>query len=101
MEDKKKIETSKLLLVASYLFAGILSACAIAGTFMNLDISNLTIVAGAAWGEVAAASACYYNKAKTENRLKITQGMVQTLSRTKEFEPDVLVQILDSVVKEG
>lgn len=102
MEKKKKfVESSKKILRVSFATAILLSIAVVVGTFTDHDTANLTIVAGSAWAEVAASAACYYAKARAENRLKLTQSIVQTLSKIKRFEPDVLVQILDSIVKEG
>lgn len=95
---KRKIETSKLLLVASYSAAGILSACVAIGTFAGVDVSSLTIVAGAAWTEVAVHTAVYSRKAGMENKLKIATAMIQQLSRLKRFEPDVVVQLAEKIM---
>ena len=94
------METSKKILLVSFSAAISLSVMVVIATFTDHDASNLTIVAGSAWAEVAAAAACYYAKAKAENRLKLTQAIVQTLSKIKRFDPEVLVQILDSIIKE-
>ena len=102
MNKKQKfVESSKKILRVSFAAAISLSIAVAVGTFTDHDVSSLTIIAGSAWAEVAAAAACYYAKARAENRLKLTQSIVQTLSKIKRFEPDVLVQILDSIIKEG
>lgn len=101
LSDVKKLETSKKLLLAAYTFAGLISACVIIGTFIGVDVTNLTIVASAAWAEVAVHTAVYSKKATAENRLKIAYGLIQKLSRIKRFEPDIIVQLFDGVIKEG
>lgn len=97
----KRFETSKKLLLAAYTFAGILFACVIAGTFIGADITNLTIVASTAWAEVAVHTAVYSKKAAMENKYKLIQSMVQTLSKIKRFEPDALIQLFDAIIREG
>lgn len=100
-QNKKPVESSKKILRVSFATAIVLSIAVVVATFTGHDATGLTVVSGSAWAEVAAAAACYYTKAKAENRLKLVQSIVQTLSKIKRFEPDVLVQILDSIVKEG
>jgi hypothetical protein len=45
--------------------------------FVEKDISPLLTVASLSWGETATATAFYYWKARAENRIKLTQAMVE------------------------
>lgn len=95
------MEMSKKILYFSYASAVALSLSVIIGTFANYDVSNLTVVAGAVWGEVAVHTAVYSLKAKSENRLKILMSMIQSLSKLKQFEPEVIVELFNGVTQEG
>ena len=85
------MQTSKLILLLSYCCAIVLSFSMIIATFMGIDSSSLTILASAAWGEVAVHTAVYSIKAKAENRLKILLSMIKELSQNDKFEPDIIV----------
>ena len=65
-----KIETSKLILCVSYLNAIILTLIVIVGTFLGFDMSNVTQINLASWGEVAVVNAFYLKKATRENIFK-------------------------------
>lgn len=71
----KKVETSKVILILSYIAAFILTTIVIIGTFVGVDMSNVTPLALAAWGEVAATNIWYYKKAAKENVLKIAKRL--------------------------
>ena len=97
----KKIETSKLLLLVAYTFAGLLTLAVIIGSFLNLDTSSLTIVASARWAELAVHTAVYSRKATMENKMKITTSMIQQISKVQKFDADTVVQLADSITREG
>lgn len=69
----KKIETSKKIILASYIMAIILSLVVIIGSFLNYDMSNTTTIAALAFAEVAASNVWYFKKASKENVLKIAK----------------------------
>jgi uncharacterized membrane protein len=71
----KKMETSKKILLASYIPAILLTIVVIAGSFTMYDMSNITTIATLAWGEVAVTNAFYYRKAQKENVPKIIANM--------------------------
>lgn len=95
------IQTSKLILFFSYCCAILLSITMIIATFVNIETSSLTILASAAWGEVAVHTAVYSIKAKAENRLKILLSMIKELSQNDKFEPEIIVQLFEGVTREG
>lgn len=74
------MQTSKFILILSYCCAIALSISMIVATFMGIDSSSLTVLASAAWGEVAVHTTVYSIKAKAENRLKILLAMIKELS---------------------
>ena len=67
----KKIETSKKILLASYISAIVLTIVLVVGTFFNLDMSNITTIAALAWGEVATCNIWYLKKSAKENVPKV------------------------------
>ena len=80
MNRLKRMETSKKILGGSWATAIILTVIVTIGTFVQVDVSNLTILAGSAWAELTAAHGFYYWKAKNENRAKGAQKLVKELA---------------------
>ena len=78
---KKKMETSKKILCASWTSTIILTSVVIFADFTGVESTNLTALAGMAWGELTAAHGFYYWKAKNENRAKGTQNLVKSLAK--------------------
>lgn len=76
---KKKMETSKKILLASYIIAIILTIIVVVGSFMSFDVSNITTIAALAWGEIAVSNGFYYTKAAKENVIKIVSGLDENL----------------------
>lgn len=76
---KKKMETSKKIILASYILAIILSAIVVIGTFMNYEVTNITTIASLAWAEVAASNIWYFKKAAKENVPKVIANMPEDL----------------------
>lgn len=64
------METSKIILLVSYINAISLTLIVIIGTFLNYDMSNVTQITIAAWAEVAACNVWYLKKATRENIFK-------------------------------
>lgn len=75
--EKKKMETSKVLLVVSYTITIILTILIVVGTFMRLDISNLTQITALSYGETSCCTVWYYKKAAKENVPKVIAGLPQ------------------------
>lgn len=64
------METSKLILLVSYINAIVLTLVVIIGTFLGFDMSNVTQITLLAWGEVTACNIWYLKKATRENIFK-------------------------------
>lgn len=97
------METSKKLLYLSYLMAIILIIIVVTTTFMQLDNTNLVIVAGAWITECAAYSGFYLWKAKNENRSKYAQRFIQkdyVKDLIKEYGADSAIRILETILKD-
>lgn len=71
---KRRTETSKKILIVSYIAAVTLTAIVVYGAFAGVDMSNVVQIALAAWGEVAVTNAFYYKKAGKENVPKILRS---------------------------
>lgn len=75
----KMLCCSKKIVVVSYIVTGLLTLTLVLGVFLapaETNLSPLEVVTGLAWGETAVASGFYYWKARAENRIKLTKGMV-------------------------
>ena len=72
---RRKMETSKKIILTSYIMAIILSAIVVVGTFFNYDVTNITTIASLAWTEVAASNIWYFKKAAKENVPKVLASL--------------------------
>lgn len=73
------METSKKIILCSYIAAFILTLIVIVGTFMGYEVSNITTIASLVWGEVAVSNAFYFRKAAKENVPKVIASMPDDL----------------------
>lgn len=93
-----KLETSKKILGGSWIAAVTLTVMVIIGTFAQVSVSDLTILAGAAWTELTAAHGFYYWKAKNENRAKGAQKLVRELAA--DYGIDAAARFAEIVFKD-
>lgn len=75
----KKIETSKKILLVSYIIAIILTLIVVIGSFLDHDMTNITTIASLAWSEVATSNIFYYKKAAKENVPKVISSLDKDL----------------------
>ena len=75
----KKIETSKKILLISYIVAFVLTILVVIGSFIDHDMTNITTIASLAWGEVAASNIFYFKKAAKENVPKVIASLDKDL----------------------
>ena len=87
-KSNKKMETSKLILLVSYIAAITLTLIVIVCSFMGIECSNITTLASCAWVEVGTANAFYYTMNKRLNAPKIVVGLYKDL-------PDELKEQID------
>ena len=66
-----KIETSKKLLVASFVMAIVLMTVAIMHAWRTFDSTVYIYLIPAVFAELATATGFYYSKAKAENKIKL------------------------------
>lgn len=83
---------SKKLLFATLSLSFILALLVALGVFFtDKDMTPLTVVAGLSWGVTATDVAVYSWKAKAENKIKLTLGMVKDLAA--DYGIDAVVQL--------
>lgn len=87
------MQTSKKIILASYVIGIALTAVTVVGAFLGKDVTTIGIVTSAAYAEIAASNAFYFNKAKKENALKITVSCVQKNSD----KMDEIVKLLSAI----
>lgn len=81
----KRIETSKKILIISYILAIILTFFVIMCSFIGIECGNITTLASAAWLEVSASNIFYYTMCKRLNVPKVVMGIYSNLpSKLKE-----------------
>lgn len=73
---RKRLETTKILLVISWATAITLTALTVLFPFWELPADGLHVVTPLAWAEVTAFNGFYIWKAKNENRAKYAQEFV-------------------------
>lgn len=91
------METSKKILLVSYIITGVLTAVTFIAAFVGLDVTPLTTITALAWGEVITSNAFYFNKAKKENTPKIARGCVE-MSPEKAEKLARLMEVLGGIV---
>ena len=90
--------TSKKILWASYTLAIVLTVITVICTLMQIECSNLVIVCGAAYTELAVHTAVYSSKAKKENAVSISYTMIEKLA--DKYGIENVVQLLEIVNRE-
>lgn len=91
------MQTSKKILVISYIIGIVLTLITVIGVFMNFDVMVLGTITGLSYGEISVSNAFYFNKAKKENALKIAFGC-SDLSPEKAEKVARLMEVLGGIV---
>ena len=89
MKTKKKMETSKKILWLSYIVGITLTVIVIVCSLLNIECSNITTLAGAAWLEISASNVFYYTMNKRLNAPKIVIGLYQDLPNELKEQVDI------------
>lgn len=76
---EKKMETSKKIILASYIISIILTIIVVIGTFMNYDVSNITTITSLAYAELSFSNVWYFKKAAKENVPKILGSLPEEI----------------------
>lgn len=90
--------TSKKILWLNYGLTAILTFTTLICTFAQVECSNLVIVTGLAWGELAVHSAVYAKKASIENKIKISYSMIEKLA--DKYGIENVVSLFDTVTRD-
>lgn len=85
----KKIETSKKILIISYILAIVLTLLVIICSFNGIECGNMTTLAGAAWLEVSASNVFYYTMCKRLNVPKVVMGIYGDLPSELKEQVDI------------
>lgn len=86
---KKKIETSKKILIISYTLAIILTILVVACTFIRIECGYITTLASSAWLEVSASNVFYYTMCKRLNVPKVIMGIYGDLPHELKEQVDI------------
>ena len=86
---KRKMETSKQVLLMSYGIAIILTLIVIICSLFGIECSNITTLAGYSWGEVAVANGFYYTMVKRLNAPKIIMQLYKELPKELKDQIDI------------
>lgn len=86
---KKKTETSKKILIISYVLAIILTLLVVICSFTGIECSNITTLAGAAWLEVSASNVFYYTMCKRLNVPKVIMGIYGDLPNELKSQVEI------------
>lgn len=86
---KKKIETSKKILIISYALAIILTIIIVVCTFIGIECGYITTLASAAWLELSASNVFYYTMCKRLNVPKVVMGIYGDLPPELQGQVDI------------
>ena len=86
---KKKMETSKKILWLSYIIGITLTVIVIVCSLLNIECTNITTLAGAAWLEISASNVFYYTMNKRLNAPKIVMGLYNDLPSELKEQIDI------------
>ena len=78
---KKKMETSKILLLVSYTITIILTTLVVLGTFIGADVDGLVQITTLSYGETSCCTIWYYKKAAKENVPKVIAGLPESFQQ--------------------
>ena len=66
--------------------------------FTDKDVTHLAAIAALAWAAYGTALGFYYTKAKHENKIKLTKGMV--IEWAEKYGPDFIVQLVGTILSD-
>lgn len=84
-----KIETSKAILLVSYIVGITLTIVVIIGTVLGYDMGYVTQLAAAAWLEISASNIFYYTMCKRLNVPKIVMYIYNDLPDEVKSQVDI------------
>lgn len=81
---KKKIETSKIIIAASFIVATIITIDAMILMHITQDTSALSYIIPSVYTVLTAATGFYYWKAKSENKIKLRNQAIKDILELKK-----------------
>lgn len=90
-EEAKALCSSKKIWRVSFAVTILLTTVTVCAFCMGLEISSLVTLCALAWTELGAATGFYYWKARSENKIKLTLGLVDELA--EKYGIDAVVQL--------
>lgn len=85
-EPKTTYEFSKKFAIATLMLTVVITVCALGLMYMTGDLSTLPVLVTAIFAELATSTGFYYNKAKSENKIKLKNEIIlNTLKLQSEY----------------
>ena len=88
-QNKRRMETSKKILWLSYIIGITLTLIVVVCSLIDIECSNITTLAGAAWLEISASNVFYYTMNKRLNAPKIVIGLYNDLPDDLKEQVDI------------
>lgn len=85
----RRMETSKKILWLSYIIGITLTLIVVICSFANIECSNITTLAGAAWIEISASNVFYYTMNKRLNAPKVVMHLYDELPKDVKDQVDI------------
>ena len=92
------MEYSKKIVAYSWAAVIILTGAIFYGSYHGFNVTEISVISGLAWGELTAAHAFYFWKAKNENRSKHAMQLVKDFA--DKYGIDSVVEIANVVLRE-
>lgn len=92
------MQTSKLILLSSWIASITLTLIVILGAFLSIDMMYVSTITSLAWGELTATHAFYFWKAKNENRSKYAMKLVKDFA--EEYGIDSVTSLAQVILQE-
>lgn len=92
------MEFSKKILIANWVATLALTGLVAALSIMQIECSEVSVMAGLSWGALGVDQAFYCWKAKNENRIKLIKTMVK--SWADEYGIESVTALAEIVLKE-
>jgi len=93
-----KVQTSKLILIVDFIIAIALTIVVIVGSYLSLDMTNVTTICALWDAQLAVAVGFYYWKAKNENRSKYAMQLIKDLA--ERYEIEYVVHLAEVILKD-
>lgn len=93
-----RIETTKILLLASWAAAVIFSVLTVIFSLRGVSVDGLQLVVSLTWAEVTALNGFYVWKAKNENRAKYAQRFITEIA--DRYGIEAAASVAETILKD-